>query len=229
MTKFYSLNDTTTEVKKLKGYHGPYITQFNEGDQIDASINGNGGVAIWVKNEMDFVEELKFNLTETEDSRNRKNVIMLDYKALKFKSETIGELNIVGIYRIQTRLTDKTTYVRTSLSKFIKNMEIIISHDEIKNCNTIIAGDMNLDTLKDQRYSNQYKNLLKDHGWTENIIEVTHEYPNKEGGTCIDHIITNKNFNETFVDVKNFIKTKKDPEISDHKVTMAFWSKKDVK
>ena len=221
---------TTTKVKQLKGYHGPYITQVNEGDQIDASINGNGGVAIWVKNGIEVVKELTFDLTKKENIHNLEDAIMFNYKALKLKSDTTGELIVVGIYRFITRPVDTKTRLQTSIPNFIENMKTLINHDEIKNSKAIIAGDMNLNTLKDDRrgYCTKYKNLLKNHGWTENINEITHVAGNTEGGTCIDHIITNKNFNETFEERKNFEKTKMDPEISDHKVTMAFWSKKDV-
>lgn len=169
-------------------------------------------------------------MTKKENIHNLEDAIMFNYKALKLKSDTTGELIVVGIYRFITRPVDTKTRLQTSIPNFIENMKTLINHDEIKNSKAIIAGDMNLNTLKDDRrgYCTKYKNLLQNHGWTENINEVTHVAGNTEGGTCIDHIITNKNFNETFEERKNFEKTKMDPEISDHKVTMAFWSKKDV-
>ena len=60
-----------------------------------------------------------------------------------------------------------------------------------------------------------YKNLIEYHGFKQNIEGVTRRFGN--GGTCIDHIITNFHLLQKGILHKN---------ISDHQVTMVIWNSK---
>ena len=124
-----------------------------------------GGIAMFMKN------NIKFNIMN-QDSQN--------FECLMMEVEKNDEkILIMGIYR------PPNTY-NTSL--FTSELGDIFSKYRTKR-DIVLVGDVNLDILKDTRFTSEYFDMMSENGFqNENPYEITREDLNRNTFTNIDHI-----------------------------------------
>ena len=226
---------------QLKKYFGPFIGCKDEiGEEfIDPSKYPHGGVAIWVKkmkdkDGIDFkkedIHELEFDFSGCKPKKEE-----FDYKAIKVQFNKVWII-IVGIYRkvdgskpifvkqhFETLIKNFSNFKSKARTGEIKCQKCELAKQTIKmsdnNVKVILTGDLNINFMNDEEdYIKVYKGRIEHHGFKQNIEGVTRRLGN--GGTCIDHIITNFHPLQKGILHKN---------ISDHQVTMAIWNTKNEK
>ena len=201
---------------QLKKYFGPFIgsiderTTENGEDFIDPSKYPHGGVAIWVKkmkdkDGIDFkkedIHELEFDFSGCKPKKEE-----FDYKAIKVQFNKVWII-IVGIYRkvdgskpifvkqhFETLIKNFSNFKSKARTGEIKCQKCELAKQTIKmsdnNVKVILTGDLNINFMNDEEdYIKVYKGRIEHHGFKQNIEGVTRRLGN--GGTCIDHIITN--------------------------------------
>ena len=91
-----------------------------------------------------------------------------------------GSLNIGCVYRPPNKSTEEF------LAKMNEYLELS------GHLRTIIAGDFNIDTLRDTENSRDYKDMFSSYGFSNNIIKPTYVPPSSlTPKSCLDHIWAN--------------------------------------
>ena len=71
-----------------------------------------------------------------------------------------------------------------------KNEEIVTNLHAISNCEINLCGDINIDLLKNDNRTRQYKTFIKRLGFTNVINQVTHIKNQDLGLSLLDHYLT---------------------------------------
>lgn len=118
-----------------------------------------GGVSVYIQQHFDYqvkINKVSFNC----------NII-----ALKILQRNCSSFNLVAFYRPPS----------CSLKDFLQVLKASV---EVPNCNTVVAGDVNIDLLSSSNQTNQLRRTLSSMGLIPCINEITRQ----QSRTCIDHI-----------------------------------------
>ena len=154
------LHCNKTFIHSLKNYN--YISR--------PGSNKAGGTGLFIHSNIDYniINNLQFNLDNCED-------LWVEIELNNNNKITLG-----SIYRHPTYDIDNFK------NKLLHNIEILNN----KRSNYIIAGDMNIDWLKNSKQIKSYKNEILSQGVLQTVTTPTHLSENNKS-SIIDHIYTN--------------------------------------